>query len=199
MSYSKIITRENGQHARILITNYAMPGAKPDVGVDVFTLKADGKNWDLCTQSADERKASMAMSVEDYVKHGRHPMFYTVTPAELFKAGAEAKRFGYQNPYVDGTLHFTAADGREMTAPVSVYTGNGMIDLEKWHDDMAIHHGKGAEAKIQYLEYGKRQLEVESNAHQQARVIDLPALQQLATRVLLDHHRDVDEPGFSPS
>lgn len=195
MSYSKIIARDNGQHARILITNYAMPGAKPDVGVDVFTLKEDGKNWDLCTQSPEERKASRAMSVDEYVKHGRHPMFYAVSHAELFKAGAEAKRFGYQNPYVDGILHFTAADGREMSAQVSVYTGNGMIDLEKWHDDMAIHQGKGANAQIKYLEYGKRQLEVESNAHQQARVIDLVGLQQLATRLLPDPKRNVAEPG----
>lgn len=73
-----------------MVTDYALPGFKPDIGVDVFTQNADGKNWDLCTQSPEDKAAAKNMSVNDYIKKGRHPMFYVVSFGEIFTAINEA-------------------------------------------------------------------------------------------------------------
>lgn len=186
MAYVKIIEKESGERSRIVVTNYALPGLKPDIGVDVFTQKPDEKNWELCVQSSQERELAMAMSVDDFVKNGRHPMFNAVTPGDLLKAKAEANRFGYSNPPVEATLHFTDMDGRDVAAPVIVDTATGLIEGQQSFD------------KVQHLQFGQEQLKVESNSHQQSRVIDLPELQRLAIRHHLNVERSADK-SYSPS
>lgn len=128
MSYTKIIAKQNGERARIVVTDYALPGFPPSIGVDVFKQHTDGENWVICTQDPDDAKAAKAMSVADYVKHGRHPMFSEVTHADLLKAQSEAKRFGYNNPLIETTLHITHPDGTEATIPVIVHTADGRLE-----------------------------------------------------------------------
>jgi hypothetical protein len=183
MSYTKIIAKPNGEMARIVITNGALAGFPPSIGVDVFKQNPDGVNWVLCTQDYTERKAAMAMSVADYVKHGRHPMFNEVSHADLLKAGAEAKHFNYRNPYIETTLHVTNTDGDKATVPVIVDTANGLLinrdDFEclKNPDD-----GTDNAQKVGFLQVGKKQFQVETNPFQQCRVVNLPVLQQLVAR-----------------
>lgn len=200
MPYVKIIARENGENSKIVVTNYALPGFKPDIGIDVFKQKPDGVNWDLCTQSHEERKSAMAMSVEDYGKNGRHPMFYEVKTGELLKAQVEAKRFGYNNPYIETTLHFTNLDGQDVTIPVMVNTGTGMIDVREPNEKMQQQaNSQDSGQVIQYLQFGKEKLKVESNSHNQSRVIDLPNLQGLVTSHQLNVERNANVTSHSPS
>jgi hypothetical protein len=199
MAYSKIIVRENGSKSRILITNYAMPGGQPDVGVDVFMINADGKNWDLLTQSFEQRKQSMAMSVDEYVKNGRHPMYRAVTNAELLKARIEAGFFGYNNPRVEAVLHFVSPEGEESTATVEIDTGTGMVDLEKWLDDVGDRYpATDGASLIKYAQYGKERLALETNEFQQACVLDLPNLQLAVAREFLGRDRKPVESTCEP-
>lgn len=189
MSYVKIIKRENGDSSRVLFTNYALPGFKPDVGFDVFIKKCGEEKWTLCVQSPEDKKASMAMSVDEYIKHGRHPMFSAFTTGELLKASIEAKRFGYNNPEVEGSLHFTAVDGNDVTTPVPVCTATGMIGRGEPLENIKEGH---------YLQFGREQFKVESNSHQQCRVTDLPGFQLHATQHLLSLEK-VAKQSHSPS
>jgi hypothetical protein len=186
MPYNKVIKRESGEFARILITNYAQPGAKPDVGVDVFRKKQDSNNWDLCTQSHEEKKASMAMSVHEYIKNGRHPMFSAVTTAELLKAGIEAKCFGYTNPHVEAVLHVKDDSGSAVSIPVEVDSGKGMIESQSHLDGLPSSEG-------QYLTLNNERFEIESNGLGQARVTDLAGFQDLVVRNQLRVDRDAEE------
>ncbi|MDU8350897.1 hypothetical protein RYA05_03195 [Pseudomonas syringae pv. actinidiae] len=183
MSYAKIITRENGDSSRVLFTNYALPGCEPEIGIDVFTKKVGEKNWTLCVQSPEERKASMAMSRDDYIKHGRHPMFSAFTTGELLKASIEAKRFGYNNPEVEGSLHFTTVEGKDVTTPVPVSTATGMIGRGEPFENIKEGH---------YLKFGKMQFKVESNSHQQCRITDLPVFQMHVTHHLLSLEKNAE-------
>lgn len=190
MAYVKIIEREGGERSRIVVTNYALPGFKPDIGTDVFKQAPDGKNWELCVQSPEERKSAMAMSVDDYVKNGRHPMFGAVTTGELLKAQVEAKRFGYNNPQIEATLTLTNLDGGNISVPVIVDTATGMIERKQPVDSPA--HEDDGSLTVQHLQLGKEQFEIESNIYQQSRVIDLPNLQQIAVRSFLSHERNAN-------
>jgi hypothetical protein len=200
MSYTKIIAKPNGERARIVITDYALPGCPPSVGVDVFKQQPDGINWVKCTQEPEDRKAAMAMSVDDYVKHGRHPMFSEVTHADLLKAGAEAKHFNYRNPYIEATLHVTNTDGDKATVPVIVDTADGMlINHEVFECLKNPDDGTDSAQKVGYLQVGKKQFEVETNRFQQCRVVDLPVLQQLVARQQLNPKLEAAEACNGPS
>ena len=69
MSYTKIIAKQNGERARIVVTDYALPGFEPCIGVDVFKQHPDGVNWVICTQDPEDAKAAKAMSRADYVNY----------------------------------------------------------------------------------------------------------------------------------
>jgi hypothetical protein len=186
MPFEKLIEKENGDVSRIVITNYAAPGAKPDVGVDVFMKKQEDKNWTYLTQSPEERKASMAMGVDDHIKH---PMYKAVTNADLLKAGVEAKRFGYSNPHIEATLYIVSPEGNNTSRPVIVSTANGMIEDKTVTEDQHVSADDGS---VKHLIFAKQQFSVESNDFQQSRVVELASLQQVATRHLLSVERNKD-------
>lgn len=62
-----------------------------------------------------------------------------------------------------------------------------MIESKQPVDSFA--HENGGSLTAQHLQLGKEQFEIESNTHQQSRVIDLPYLQKIAMRSLLNHER----------
>lgn len=99
--------------------------SNPILALTFLNKRLDGKNWELCVQSPEERKSAMAMSVDDYVKNGRHPMFGAVTTGELLTAQVEAKRFGYNNPQIEATLHLTNPDGGNISVPPSLTPQQG--------------------------------------------------------------------------
>lgn len=171
MPYTKIVEREDGKKSKVVVTNYALAGHKPNVGVDVFKQVPGTKNWELCSQTPEEKKASMAMSVSDYLKNGRHPMFYEISPAELLKIGKEARFFGYGNPHMDASLALREPGGGNSEIGVIVDTGTGVI-----HEvpDLDL---KASPAERLYIR--GESFDVETNAHQQIRVIDIPRLQNL--------------------
>ena len=188
MSYERIIARENGEKSRILVHNFALPGMKPDVGVDVFKQKPGSTVWEHCTQSGEERKTAMAMSRDDYLKHGRHPMFSAFSIGELLKLQVEAKRLGYANPFVHAALHFTNQDGQMDKATVLICTKTGMID--NLPENMQFE-----KQDAQFIQYEKEQLKVETNQFQQARVIDVAELQ----RVVIPHLLSLQKQEMSAS
>jgi hypothetical protein len=91
MSLEHIIQRPEGKKIRFLFSSYGLPGCKLDMGMDVFTQSSNEVNWTLLTQSHDEKIAAQKMSVDEYKRHGRHPMFYHVSFGEIIQATALAK------------------------------------------------------------------------------------------------------------
>lgn len=185
MTYHRILVRDCGKKVRISVTNFARAGFDPQPQTDVFTQNADGVNWDLLTQSLEDRAAAMAMSVDEYVKHGRHPIFYNVTFAELVRTSEEAKRCDWRNPDMDATVHFILDDGRELTMPVMVDTGNGIFDGAAALDEARAQADTDCVPAEVYAQIGSLRLAVETNEFQQYRVVDLSILQSLAARQLL--------------
>jgi len=90
VKHEKIITRADGTQVRIVVTGMSSP---PNFvvhrQVDVFTQKKDGINWRLCAGNPDRQRKSSKFSVADYLKNGRHPMFYVVAPSEILLAQKE--------------------------------------------------------------------------------------------------------------
>jgi hypothetical protein len=91
MPFEHIIQRPEGKKVRFLFNSYGLPGCKLDIGMDVFTQSANEVNWTLLTQSHDEKIAAQKMSVDEYKRHGRHPMFYHAAFGEIIHATTLAK------------------------------------------------------------------------------------------------------------
>lgn len=97
MAYVKIIEKEGGGNPGLSLQITHCLDSNPILALTFLNKRLTVKTGN-CVQSPEERKSAMAMSVDDYVKNGRHPMFSAVTTAEFLKAQVEAKRFGYSNP-----------------------------------------------------------------------------------------------------
>jgi len=90
MRHEKIITRADGAQVRIVVTGMSSPpNFTVHRQVDVFTQKKDGINWRLCADEPGRQRKSLNMSVDEYLQHGRHPMFYVVAPSEILLAQKE--------------------------------------------------------------------------------------------------------------
>lgn len=97
MPFEKVFTNGSGHQVRILISNYALTSLVPQFGIDVFTQNEDGVNWDLCVQTPEAKKSSNEMSVDEFVRMGRHPMWYAITFGDLVRATNDARcHYGYQ-------------------------------------------------------------------------------------------------------
>jgi len=81
----KIFKRDNGTEARILVLDFTSPfSKKPEYDCNVFTRKIGEKNWTLISDSQERRDRAKTLSVEEFVKNGRNPIFYIVSIAEMF-------------------------------------------------------------------------------------------------------------------
>jgi len=90
MKHEKLFTRKDGSQARIVVTGMTeIPSFKIHRQVDVFTQAEDGVNWCLCADTPNRHWESLNMSVDEYLLHGRHPMFHVVSPAEILLAQKE--------------------------------------------------------------------------------------------------------------
>lgn len=182
MTYHRIFTRDCGKKVRLSITNFSSLGREPQPKIDVFAQNADGINWDFLPEDST---ALRTMSVDEYVKHGRHPVFYNFTFSEIVRTSEEAKRCNWRNPDMDATVHFVFEDGRDLAIPVMVDTGNGMFDGKAALDDAQGQSNTDNTPAEIYAQVGSLRLAVETNEFQQYRVTDLPALQSIAARQLL--------------
>lgn len=75
-----------------------MPWSKePDFGMDVFTKQSsEQKQWDLLKQDEYSTLQRRSMSLDDYLTHGRNPMFNLLTTAEILSTINEFfKESGY--------------------------------------------------------------------------------------------------------
>lgn len=78
---TKIISRSDGSEVKIVAETLFGAGLQESVGVDVFRRESPEHSWVYC--SDQPHPDWQAMSVEEYVKHGRSEMLQTVSPGEM--------------------------------------------------------------------------------------------------------------------
>jgi len=80
----KIFKREDGTEAKIKIFDFTSPFSKvPEFDCHFYTRKKEDKNWTKVESNTGSKKLPEGVSVSEFVKKHRNPIFYIVTIAEL--------------------------------------------------------------------------------------------------------------------
>ena len=83
----RILKREDGTEARILILDFPSPfRASRDFEVCIFSRSSDKENWNRVFDTPERRERAKSMGVDEFLAHGRNPIFSVVTPAEILSA-----------------------------------------------------------------------------------------------------------------
>lgn len=83
----KILQREDGSEAKIVVTECFGVGLVRSVDVYVLRRSSPDQAWSLC--SDQPHPDWRTMSVDEYIRHGRSEMLQTVKTDEILKAVQE--------------------------------------------------------------------------------------------------------------
>lgn len=83
---TQIIQRADGSEVKIVAQSYTGAGLTQSIGVDVFRRESPDRPWKLCSDRP--QPTWRAMSVDEYVKHGRSEMLQFVSVGEILKVSS---------------------------------------------------------------------------------------------------------------
>lgn len=80
---TQVIPRQDGSEVRIVVEQMTGIGLNSSIGVYVHRRESPDQHWVLLSDKP--HPDWLAMSVDDYMKHGRSEMLQSVSPGEILK------------------------------------------------------------------------------------------------------------------